>query len=121
MWVGHTTVMAQLGTIRLLTDPVLTGRIAHLRRHSRVEPAALERTDAILISHAHLDHLHIPSLRLLPRTTTVIVPAGAGDLIARRGFDDVRERESARRSRSGTSPWRPCRRCTRTGAARTAG
>ena len=90
-WVGHATVMVQLGTTRLLTDPVLTGRIAHLRRHSRVAPDSLGRVDAILISHVHLDHLHIPSLRRLPRATTVIVPEGAGDLIAGRGFDDVRE------------------------------
>ena len=88
-WVGHATVLAELGGVRLLTDPVLTGRVAHLRRHAATE--APEQVDAILISHVHMDHLHIPSLRLFPPTTTVIAPAGAGDLLARRGFSDVRE------------------------------
>ena len=88
-WVGHATVLAELGGVRLLTDPVLTGRVAHLRRHAAT--TAPERVDAILISHVHMDHMHIPSLRLLPPTTTVIAPAGAGDLLTRRGFSDVRE------------------------------
>ena len=94
-WVGHSTVLAELGGVRLLTDPVLTGRVAHLRRHAAV--AAPERVDAVLISHVHMDHLHIPSLRRLPPTTTIIAPAGAGDLLTRRGFRDVRE------TRAGTT------------------
>ncbi len=88
-WVGHATVLAELGGVRLLTDPVLTGRVAHLRRHAAT--AAPEHVDAILISHVHMDHMHVPSLRLLPPTTTVIAPAGAGDLLTRRGFSDVHE------------------------------
>jgi L-ascorbate metabolism protein UlaG (beta-lactamase superfamily) len=88
-WIGHSTVLAELGGVRLLTDPVLTGRIAHLRRHAAA--VVPDPVDAVLISHVHLDHLHLPSLRLLPRTTTVIVPEGAGKLLARPGFTDVRE------------------------------
>jgi L-ascorbate metabolism protein UlaG (beta-lactamase superfamily) len=90
-WVGHATVVVELGDVRLLTDPVLTGRVAHLRRHADVTPDASASTDAVLISHVHMDHLHIPSLRLLPRATTMIVPEGAGDLLTRRGFEHVRE------------------------------
>ena len=96
-WVGHSTVLVELGDVRLLTDPVLTGRVAHLRRHSAVDRGTAPSVDAILISHVHLDHLHIPSLRLLPPTTTVIAPEGAGDLLTRRGFSDVRE------TRAGTT------------------
>ena len=35
-WVGHATVLIEIGGVRLLTDPVLTSRVAHLRRHSTV-------------------------------------------------------------------------------------
>ena len=90
-WVGHSTVLVELGGVRLLTDPVLTDRVAHLRRHSAVAPDVADAVDAVLISHVHLDHLHLPSLRQLPRATPVIVPEGAGDLVARGGFSDVRE------------------------------
>jgi L-ascorbate metabolism protein UlaG (beta-lactamase superfamily) len=90
-WVGHSTVLLELGDVRLLTDPVLTPRVAHLRRHVAFDRDVLRGVDAVLISHAHLDHLHVPSLRLLPPDTTLIVPQGAGDLVRRRGFTDVRE------------------------------
>jgi L-ascorbate metabolism protein UlaG (beta-lactamase superfamily) len=89
--VGHSTVLLELGGLRLLTDPVLMPRVAHLRRHVAFDRDVLRGVDAVLISHVHLDHLHVPSLRLLPPETTLIVPDGAGALLRRRGFPDVRE------------------------------
>ena len=47
--------------------------------------------DAIVISHVHLDHLHVPSLRRLGRETRIVVPAGAGRLLRRSGFPNVDE------------------------------
>jgi L-ascorbate metabolism protein UlaG (beta-lactamase superfamily) len=91
-WVGHATVLLEIGGARLLTDPVLRARLLHLRRHGRrPHPAVVERIDAALISHLHLDHLHLPSLRLLGRGVRVVVPRGAGRILARRGFADVVE------------------------------
>ena len=40
----------------------------------------------MLISHAHLDHLDVPSLRLIDRRTPVVVPRGSGSLLRRLGF-----------------------------------
>ena len=88
---GHSTVLLELGGVRLLTDPVFTPRVAHLRRHVAFDRDVLRGVDAVLISHVHLDHLHLPSLRLLPSDTTLIVPDGAGALLRRRGLADVRE------------------------------
>jgi L-ascorbate metabolism protein UlaG (beta-lactamase superfamily) len=85
---GHSTVLLELGGVRLLTDPVLRTRVAHLRRHGAA-PAAPAGVDAILISHLHYDHLDLPSLRLLGRDTPVIAPRGAGPVLA--GFGAVRE------------------------------
>ena len=84
---GHATVLLEMDGVRLLTDPLLRRRIGVLIRRSPVPPAAVRRDlDAVLISHAHLDHLDVPSLRLLDRRTPVVVPRGLGSLARRLGF-----------------------------------
>jgi len=88
-YLGHATTLVELDGVRLLTDPVLRRGLAHLRRAG---PApVVEEADAILISHAHLDHLDRPSLRLLPRETAVIVPRGIGPVVSSLGFRRVEE------------------------------
>jgi L-ascorbate metabolism protein UlaG (beta-lactamase superfamily) len=88
LYVGHATVLIELDGVRLLTDPVLSHRVLHLRR--RVPPAAdLGTIDAALVSHVHFDHFDRPSLRRLGRDVTVVVPVGARRLV--RGFSHVRE------------------------------
>ena len=90
-WIGHATVLVELSGVRLLTDPALTLRLAHLRRHHPVDLDAVGIPDAVLISHVHADHLHLPSLRLLGRDVTLVVPTGAGKFVRRHGFHNVRE------------------------------
>jgi len=91
-YVGHATVQIVLDGVRLLTDPVLRTRMGHLRRRrGRVDPAALRGIDTILISHAHYDHLDIPSLERLGRVTPIVVPRGVGALVRRRSFAHVLE------------------------------
>src|SRR6201989_3022513 len=92
-WLGHSCATVRLDGLLVITDPVLRGRIFHLRRKGRVDPAALKDVGAILISHVHHDHLDLRSLDRLDRTAPVVVPAGAGDLVRHRGFRDVREVE----------------------------
>jgi L-ascorbate metabolism protein UlaG (beta-lactamase superfamily) len=89
-WVGHSTVLLELGGVRLATDPVLRSRVAHLRRVS--PPAAeLPALDAVLISHVHYDHLDLPSLRRIRGLGCVVVPRGAGALLRRQGLAEVVE------------------------------
>jgi L-ascorbate metabolism protein UlaG (beta-lactamase superfamily) len=91
-WIGHSTVVLDLDGVRLLTDPLLRARLGHLRRHGAPPaPAVTDRIDAVLVSHVHLDHLDVRSLRRLDRETRVIAPVGAGDLVRRIGFDRVDE------------------------------
>ncbi len=90
-WLGHSCVEIRLDNLLLVTDPVLRARIFHLRRKSSVDPGALDGVDVILISHVHHDHLDLPSLDRLDRDAQVLVPAGAGSLLRRRGFRVVRE------------------------------
>ncbi len=86
-YVGHATVLVEVAAVRLLTDPVLRHRVAHLRRYSR--PPALDRLgdlDAVLISHAHADHLDLPSLRRVAAGVPVIAPASCADWLRRHGI-----------------------------------
>ncbi|MGA5704863.1 MBL fold metallo-hydrolase [Peterkaempfera bronchialis] len=77
-WWGHATVTVEDSGVRLLTDPLLTARLAHLRRRRGPLPGAEAlRADAALVSHLHADHLHLPSLRALPPGTPVLLPRGA--------------------------------------------
>jgi L-ascorbate metabolism protein UlaG (beta-lactamase superfamily) len=92
-YVGHSTVLVELDGARVLTDPVLRSRILHLRRTSPVGRELLHRVDAALISHAHWDHLDVPSLKRLGRATTLVVPRGAGGFLRRRRFENVLEVE----------------------------
>ncbi len=88
-YVGHATVLAELADARLLTDPLFGDGILHVRR---IVPSPvveeLGPITAILISHAHRDHLDHRSLRRLPADCPVIAPAGCGAIV---GSDGARE------------------------------
>ncbi|OIV37960.1 hypothetical protein BIV57_08230 [Mangrovactinospora gilvigrisea] len=94
-WWGHATATVSDSGTRVLTDPFLGARLAHLRRRRGPVPvAAAADADAAVVSHLHADHLHLPSLARLRRGTPVLVPRGApralpalGRLAARRGLE----------------------------------
>ena len=68
-WWGHATVEVQEPGLRLLTDPVLRNRLAHLRRRRGPVPAP-GPPDVVLLSHLHADHVDLPSLRQLRHLRT---------------------------------------------------
>jgi len=81
-WWGHATTTIEASGTRLLTDPVLTSRIAHLRRRRGPNPSPEARhCDAVLVSHLHADHLHLTSLQLVAPDAALVVPRGAAKLI----------------------------------------
>jgi L-ascorbate metabolism protein UlaG (beta-lactamase superfamily) len=82
-WWGHSTVWLEDAGVTLLTDPVLTDRVAHLRRMAGPTPVLPGAPDAILLSHLHADHFHLASLRLVPGTPTLVVPRGAASFVAK--------------------------------------
>ncbi len=91
-FLGHATVLLELEGVRLLFDPLLRGRVLHLRRQvPQVDESMFAGPDAVLISHSHQDHLDLPSLRRLGRDTRLIVPSGAGLWLANKGFANVSE------------------------------
>jgi L-ascorbate metabolism protein UlaG (beta-lactamase superfamily) len=100
-WLGHSTVLVELDGTRLLTDPVLRDRVAHLRRTKPADAGMLFTLDGVLVSHLHYDHLDYPSLERLSRSVPVVVPRGAGRLLRRRRFEQVVEVEPGEEIRLG--------------------
>lgn len=88
-YLGHSTTLVELDGVRLLTDPVLRRRVAHLVRSTPVPK--IGTPDAVLISHGHLDHLDRASLRRLPREATIVVPRGLARAVTGLGFRVVHE------------------------------
>ncbi len=90
-WVGHASALVEVGGQRILTDPLLTRRVAHLRRRRPVPTPDVADVGTVLLSHAHLDHLHLPSLRRIRPDARIITPFGTGRLLRSAGFGDVTE------------------------------
>lgn len=89
-YIGHATLLVELADTRVLTDPMLRRGIGHLRRRVAVpRVASLMPLDAILVSHAHHDHLDTPSLRLVAQGRPVIAPRGCETILRRSGAAEV--------------------------------
>lgn len=92
VFIGHSTVLVHLNGQNFLTDPLYLKKLFILNRH---EPPGvpfqnLPKLDFILISHGHLDHMDLATLRLFPRLLPVVVPKKLEGYLARMGFQDVR-------------------------------
>ncbi|TWP35574.1 MBL fold metallo-hydrolase [Leekyejoonella antrihumi] len=82
-WWGHSSTTVELDGVRIATDPLLTNRLAHLRRSGPMPGSRAADADLILISHLHGDHLHVPSLRRFRSGAPVLAPPGAAAIIGR--------------------------------------
>jgi L-ascorbate metabolism protein UlaG (beta-lactamase superfamily) len=91
-YVGHATVLLEIDGTRLLTDPVLRGRVGPLVRHGRApDPEAIAAIDAVLVSHLHRDHADLASLRRLGREMPLLIPPGSRGFFERHGFGELTE------------------------------
>jgi L-ascorbate metabolism protein UlaG (beta-lactamase superfamily) len=101
-WLGHSTVLLKIDGLTVLTDPVLSLRAGvrlgpvTLGIKRLVAPALgysrLPAIDLILLSHAHMDHTDLPSLRRLEnRRTAVVTAVRTSDLLRIPRYRSVRE------------------------------
>ncbi len=113
-WLGHTTVLLKLDGFTILTDPVFSARIGinlglltvGLKRLVDVATplAELPPIDLILLSHAHMDHFDLPSLRLLESPDTRIVTADrTSDLLRVHNYRSVHELRWNQRVQAGAA------------------
>ncbi|MCG8417504.1 MAG: MBL fold metallo-hydrolase [Proteobacteria bacterium] len=82
IWIGHATALIEMAGVRVLVDPLG-------RRRCR----AVGEYHAVLITHAHVDHLNRWTLAVLDKGVPLFVPRGARDIVADLGFARVVEVE----------------------------
>ncbi len=91
-FLGHSTVLLEIGGRRVLTDPVLRQRVTFLTRHAVPLPRSyFADIDLVLISHLHHDHCDLPSLRMLGLDVPILAPAGSAIWLRSKGFSNVCE------------------------------
>ena len=100
-FIGHSSFFLQIGGKSILIDPNFARWIFVLKRLRRpgLRLRELPPIDAVLISHAHFDHLHRPSLRAIARLTrwrsgkrpAIIVPHNVRDLVSDLGYGRIVE------------------------------
>lgn len=90
---GHATVILRYHDLSIAFDPMLGRWIGGVRRavEPGLAPGDLSDVGLVLISHRHADHFHLPTLRRMPRSATVVVPAGAAAMLSGMGFARVLE------------------------------
>ena len=113
-WLGHSTVLVKVDGFTILTDPVFSARVGislgpmTLGIKRLVEPAALtsdlSQIDLIVLSHAHMDHFDLPSLRSLENPKTQVVTASqTSDLLRIKRYAKVQEASWGQRVQAGAA------------------
>jgi len=100
-FIGHASFFLQMGGLNILIDPNFARWLFVLKRLRQpgLQIRDLPAIDLVLVTHAHFDHLHRPSLRSIVQQTrrrrgqppTVVVPKQVFDLVADLGFDEIVE------------------------------
>ncbi len=97
-WVGHSTLLVQMGHVTFLTDPTWSRTASPLPIGPRrfVQPGLrledLPPVDFAVVSHNHYDHMDLGTLeRLAERGTRVFVPLGNAATLRSAGIRTVEE------------------------------
>ena len=105
-WIGHASLLLQLGGRNILLDPVFSRRVSPVRfagpRRHQPPGLSIEQLppiDVVVISHNHYDHLDRPSVRAIARQAS-----GPPVFLVPRGIDAWMERNVPGVTASGGAP-----------------
>lgn len=94
-WIGHASFLLQIEGMNILIDPNWSMWLKVIKRLKRpgLHIDSLPSIDAVLVTHAHFDHLDRKSLRKVAADQPIVVPTGVGNLVHDLGFNIVHELE----------------------------
>ena len=94
-WIGHASFLIQFTNLNALVDPNFANWLFWQKRVRRagLKIKDLPQVDLVMLTHAHFDHFHKPTLRKLPSPKIAVVPWGVGDLARGLGFSRIVELE----------------------------
>ena len=101
-WIGHATMLVQMGGLNVITDPVFSERASPVqfagpKRYQApgIALSDLPRIDLVLLSHNHYDHLDVASVKALNAQAggppLFIVPLGVKKWMASEGITNVQQ------------------------------
>ena len=92
-WIGHASFLAQFTDLNVLIDPNFANWLFLIKRIRRagLKIQDLPPIDLVLLTHAHFDHFHKPTLRTTPLAQNRNHALGHGDLAAHLGFERIIE------------------------------
>jgi L-ascorbate metabolism protein UlaG (beta-lactamase superfamily) len=95
-WLGHAGFLVQIDGCNVLIDPnwALWHGPVKRYRHPSLYAHDLPDIDLVLITHAHFDHLHLPSLKRIAKGQPIVLPRGCGSLVRKLNFASVTELSS---------------------------
>ncbi|HVU28563.1 MAG TPA: MBL fold metallo-hydrolase [Verrucomicrobiae bacterium] len=107
-WIGHASFLIQFTDLNVLIDPNFANWLFLLKRIKRsgLKISDLPPIDLVLLTHAHFDHFHRPTLKKLPHPKIGIMPRGVGDLAHNLGFARVVELEWWESFAQAQSKWK---------------
>ena len=91
-YIGHATLLIEMGGLRLLTDPNFDPKLGKILPRVSAPGIPLDQLpqlDAVLLTHAHADHLSFDSLDRLPKSTPVFAPPAVATWLNRLGYRHV--------------------------------
>ena len=92
-WIGHASFFLQFAGNSVVVDPNWAkwhGPVKR-QRHPGLRLGDVPEVDLVLVTHAHFDHLHKPSLKVLQASEGIVVPKGSASLVRKLGFPAVHE------------------------------
>ena len=88
-YIGHATLLLEVGGRRFLTDPNFERALGYFLPRVSAPGVAIDRLpplDALLLTHAHADHLSFQSLDQLPRDVPLFAPPPVATWLKRLGY-----------------------------------
>jgi L-ascorbate metabolism protein UlaG (beta-lactamase superfamily) len=88
-YIGHATLLLEIGDSRILTDPNFETSLGRFLPRVSAPGIALDllpKLDALLLTHAHADHLSFKSLDRLPSDIPLFAPSVIAKWLREKGY-----------------------------------